>query len=509
MEFFKVVYSMTEVKSLAKDTAIYGISSILGKFLNWCLVPLYTYLLTSSADYGIVTNLYAWTALLLVILTYGMETGLFRFLNKGEDNPDTVYSTTLITLFITSAAFAALIALFSDQVAGAMGYGSHPEFVSMLAIVVAMDAFDSIPFAYLRYLKRPVAFASLKLFMIFVNIIMNLFFLLGCPAIMKWNPSLVDWFYDPNYGVGYVFVANFISTTCVTLALLPTVCSVRPVFDKALLGRMLRYSLPLLLLGIVGIMNQTIDKIIFPYLYVDPQEGAAQLGIYGACFKVAMVMMVFTQAFRYAYEPFVFAKSRDADSKESYAVTMKFFLITSYLIFLGITFYLDILRYIIREDYWGGLVVVPVVLLAYIFQGVYFNLSFWYKLNDKTRYGAYMSIIGFIINVALIVLLVPMIGYMGAAVASLVAFFTMMIVSYVWGQKYLPIEYDFKSIGLYTLLAAALYGLSRLSEFLLAKYCGINNMWVSMGVNTVLLVVYMVYLIRHDLPLSAIIRRRK
>lgn len=498
---------MTEVKSLAKDTAIYGLSSILGKFLNWCLVPLYTYLLTSSADYGIVTNLYAWTALLLVILTYGMETGLFRFLNKGEDSPDTVYSTTLITLFVTSASFAVIVSLLSHPVADAMGYSAHPEFISMLAIVVAMDAFDSIPFAYLRYQKRPLAFALLKLFMIFVNIIMNLFFLLGCPAIMRWNPSLIDWFYNPDYGVGYVFVANLISTTSVTLALLPTVFCVKPVFDGALLRRMLSYSLPLLLLGVVGIMNQTIDKIIFPYLYADAQEGAAQLGIYGACFKVAMVMMVFTQAFRYAYEPFVFAKNKEADSRESYAVTMKYFLITSFLIFLGITFYLDILRYIIREDYWGGLVVIPVVLLAYIFQGVYFNLSFWYKLNDKTQYGAYMSMAGCLINVALIVILVPLIGYMGAALASLVAFFTMMIVSYVWGQKYLPVNYDFKTILIYFALAALLYGLSRLSAYLLAQYCGIENMWLNMGVNTVLLAVYVVYLLRHDLPVKVLLHR--
>ena len=219
-------------------------------------------------------------------------------------------------------------------------------------------------------------------------------------------------------------------------------------------------------------------------------------------------MMVFTQAFRYAYEPFVFAKSKDADSKQSYAVTMKYFLITSFLIFLGITFYLDILRYIIRQDYWEGLVVIPVVLMAYIFQGVYFNLSFWYKLNDKTQYGAYMSMAGCVINVALIVALVPLIGYMGAALASLVTFFVMMVVSYFWGQKYLPIDYDFKGIGIYFALAALLYGLSRLSSYMLLIYCGLDNIWINMGVNTVLLAVYVAYLLKHDLPVNAILRRR-
>jgi len=495
---------MSEVKTLAKDTAIYGISSILGKFLNWCLVPLYTYMLTSSADYGVVTNLYAWTALLLVILTYGMETGLFRFMNKGEDNPDVVYGTTLTALFSTSFLFALVVSLFSQPIAGLMGYGSHPEFIWMLAIVVSMDAFDSIPFAYLRYQKRPLKFAGMKLFMIFVNIIMNIFFLICCPAIMKWRPELISWFYDASYGVGYVFVANLISTSCVTLALLPTVFDVKPQFDSKLLKKMLGYSLPLLLLGVVGIMNQTIDKIIFPYLYSDPAEGAAQLGIYGACFKVAMVMMVFTQAFRYAYEPFVFAKSKDADSKQSYAVSMKYFLITSFLIFLGITFYLDLLKYIIREDYWGGLVVVPIVLIAYIFQGVYFNLSFWYKLNDKTQYGAYMSLIGFIINVALIVALVPVMGFVGAALASLVTFFVMMLISYFWGQKYMPIDYDYKTILTYALMAGALFGISIYCRRLVANYVDCSEMAQSiicMGVNTLLLIPYLVYLLKHDLPI--------
>ncbi|MCQ2351426.1 MAG: lipopolysaccharide biosynthesis protein [Paludibacteraceae bacterium] len=492
---------MSTQSSLAKDTAIYGLSSIIGKFLNWCLVPLYTYFLASSADYGIVTNLYAWTALLLVILTYGMETGLFRFLNKGEDNPDTVYSTVLTSLFVTSFLFAFVVSMCADPIAGAMGYSGHSEFISMLAIVVSMDAFGAIPFAYLRYQKKPLKFALLKLFMIFVNIIMNLFFLLGCPAIMKTHPELISWFYDANYGVGYVFVANLISTTCVTLALLPTVFQVKFNFDASLLKRMLKYSLPLLLLGIVGVMNQTIDKILFPYLYADPIEGATQLGIYGACFKVAMVMMVFTQAFRYAYEPFVFAKNRDADSRESYAVTMKYFLITSFLIFLGITFYMDLLKYIIKDTYWEGLVVVPVVLMAYIFQGVYFNLSFWYKLNDKTQYGAYMSLIGCVINVSLIVMLVPMIGYMGAALASLVTYFVMMLISYFWGQKYLPIKYDFKSIGIYFVFAAALYGVSLLFSHCMHTYAGVDNPWINMGFNTVLLLVYLTYLLKKDLPI--------
>lgn len=483
----------SEMKTLAKETAIYGLSSILGKFLNWCLVPLYTYVLASSADYGIVANLYAWTALLLVILTYGMETGLFRFLNKeGQDN-SAVYPTTVTCLFISSITFVALCAGSLNGISTALGYPDHPEYVMMLAVVVAMDAFDSIPFAYLRYKKRPIKFAALKLLMILVNIVMNIFFLVICPKIHLSNPESIAWFYDPDYGVGYVFIANLISTTAVTLALLPVAMEEKFKFDLDLLKKMLRYSLPLLALGVVGIMNQTIDKILYPFLLEDKTEAASQLGIYGACFKVAMVMMMFTQAFRYAYEPFVFAKNKDKDSKQVYADSMKYYVISSLLICIAMIFYLDIIKLLIHESYWSGLVIIPVVLLSYLFQGVYFNLSLWYKLTDKTYYGAIMSSIGFIINVILLIVLVPMIGFMGAALASLAAYTIMMIISYVLGNKYLPIDYPLLSIGKYFILAVVLVGIS---------YIAITPWaWLNYVIRTILLAFYVFYILKTDFPI--------
>lgn len=489
---------MADVKNLAKDTAVYGVSSILGRFLNWCLVPLYTYVLANPAEYGVVTNLYAWTALLLVILTYGMETGLFRFINREDHDPQTVYSTTLITLFTTSALFAVGCTLLSPTIAGLLGYDAHPEYISMLAIIVAMDAFDSIPFAYLRYRKKPFVFAGLKLVMIFVNIIMNLFFLLGCPWLMKIAPHTVDWFYNPDYGVGYVFVANFVSTLSVTIALLPYVFVGKARFSWTVLREMLGYSLPLLVLGIVGIMNQTIDRIIFPFLFEDKAWAATQLGIYGACFKVAMVMMMFTQAFRYAYEPFIFAKNKDADSRSTYADTMKFYVITSLLILLGMMFYLDILKWIISDQYWEGLVIIPFILVSYLFQGIYFNLSLWYKLTDRTQYGAYMSAIGCAINVALIFLLAPVMGYIGLAVASLASYTCMMLVSYFLCQKYMPIAYDLRSMGKYCLLAVALVAIS-----LVFKHF-VPEVWLNFIFNTILLIPFVVYLVKTDLPLSSL-----
>ncbi len=485
-----------QMQKLAKETAIYGVSSILGKFLNWLLVPMYSYVLDSTGEYGIVTNLYAWTALLLVILTYGMETGFFRFANKNKERADQVYSTTLTSVFSTSLLFAVICVFFAQPIANGMGYSAHPEFIRMLAIVVAMDAFGSIPFAYLRYQSRPVKFAALKLLMILSNILFNIFFLVICPWIASKNPAWVDWFYDPGYGVGYVFVSNLISTSLVTLALLPDIFKVKFDFNFSLLKKMLRYSLPLLVLGIAGIMNQTVDKIIFPFLFEDKVEAAAQLGIYGACFKIAMVMMMFTQAFRYAYEPFVFAQHKDKNSKAAYADAMKYFVIFSFLIFLGIVFYLDILKYLLKSDYWEGLRVIPVVLFSYIFQGIFFNLSLWYKLLDKTMYGAWFSLVGVVITITINVIFVPLYGYMASAWASFACYFVMMLLSYFFGQKNMPINYDLKTIGIYTVVTLLLFAAGFLVN---TPYTVLNLVY-----RTVLLFIFIVIMVKRDFPLSEI-----
>lgn len=485
-----------DMKSLAKDTAIYGLSSIIGKFLNWLLVPLYTYILKQQADYGIVTNLYAWTALLLVILTYGMETGFFRFANRDDKNPADVYTTIITCIASTSALFAILCCLFSQPIANLLGYSEHSEFISLLAIVVAMDAFACIPFAYLRYKKRPIRFAYLKLLFVFLNIILNIFFLVICPKISDY--AIISSWYDPDYGVGYVFVANIIATAIQTLCLLPEVLDARKGrFSAPLLGELLRYSLPLLILGVAGIMNQTLDRIIFPFLYT-AEDAQTQLGIYGACFKVAMVMMMFTQAFRYAYEPYVFSKHKDKHSVEAYADAMKYYIIFSYLILIGMVVYLDILKFIIAPAYWSGLKIVPIVLWTYIFQGIYFNLSFWYKLTDRTQWGAYFSLIGLLITLVLQILFVPRMGYMASALSSTVCYFVIMLLSYFIGKRYLTIPYDMKRIGLYTVLTLCLLAVYYLTRHLTGR------MSVSMAVGTMLLIIYLAVLVNKDFPLSGL-----
>ncbi len=472
---------MAGLKSLAKETAIYGVSSIVGRFLNYLLVPVYTIALSAqSGGYGVVTNIYAWVALLLVLLTCGMETGFFRFANKGEDDPMRVYSTTLLSISIGACTFLVLGLTFLEPIARWLEYGEHPWYVGMMMIVVAMDAIQSIPFAYLRYKKRPIKFAALKLLFIFLNIALNLIYFVW----MKGDD------------VAYAFLFNLICTSVIMLCMIPELCGFPYVLDKPLLKRMLRYSLPLLVLGVAGILNQVADKIIFPFVYPDEAEATVQLGIYGAASKIAMVMAMFTQAFRFAYEPFVFGKSREKGNKEMYAQAMKFFIIFTLLAFLVVMFYMDILKHIIGRDYWPGLRVVPIVMAAEIFMGIYFNLSFWYKLIDETRWGAYFSFIGCTILVLMNVLLIPKYSYMACAWAGFTGYGVAMLLSYFVGQKKYPIQYDLKAIGSYALLAAVLY--------VAAEYMPIHNIYLLMTYRTVLLFLFIAYIVKRDLPLKQI-----
>lgn len=450
---------MAGVKSLAKDTAIYGVSSIVGRFLNWCLVPLYTRLFPEDM-YGVVTYVYSIVALALIILTYGMETGFFRFANHERySNPDEVYSTSLTSLGFTSTLFFALVLLFLEPVSRTMECGGHESYVWMMALAVAIDAYSCIPFAYLRYKKRPVRFAMLKLVNIGLNIVLNIFFLLICPWLMRVAPGWVEWFYVADFGIGYIFLSNLIASAVTLVMLLPDIVRIPLKFNGRLLREMLAYSFPLLVLGIAGIMNQTLDKILYPVLATS--DAMAGLGIYGANYKIAIVMVMFIQAFRFAYEPFIFSQSRErGDNKlQAYRDAMKYFVIFALFIFLGVMYYLDILRYFVRPDYWAGLKVVPVIMAAEFFFGIFFNLSLWYKLTDKTVWGTWFSLLGLAVTVGLNVLLVPRYGYMGCAWAAFCCYGVMMLASYFVGNAKYPIGYNVGRLMFYVGLAAVLYPL--------------------------------------------------
>ena len=494
----KKLKKMANLKSLAKDTAIYGLSSIIGRFLNYLLVPLYTAKLSAaSGGYGVITNVYAYTALLLVILTYGMETTFFRFANKSEENPNTVYSTTLISVGFTSLLFVLLVLAFLPGISGWMGYSAHPEYIWTMAIVVALDAFQCIPFAYLRYQRRPWKFAALKLLFIFLNIGLNLLYFVALPALYKSHPESIGKIYDPTVGVGYAFFINLFCTGLITFFFWKELTGIRYKFDWSLLKRMLKYAWPILVLGIAGILNQTFDKMMFPKIY-HQADMQSQLGIYGAAVKIAMIMALITQAFRYAYEPFVFGKSKDKNSKETYAEAMKFFIIFTLLAFLAVIGYIDILRdLLIGESYWEGLRVVPIVMAAEIMFGIFFNLSFWYKLTDRTIWGAYFSGIGAVVLIVIDILFIPRFSYMACAWAGFAAYGVSMVISYFAGQKYFPVNYPLKSIAFYFLIAAVLFALMTQANAHLP-------IWAALLVNTLLLLVFVAVIIKRDLPLSSL-----
>ena len=475
------------MKSLAKDTAIYGLSSIVGRFLNYLLVPLYTHVISAaSGGYGVVTNLYAYTALILVILTFGMETTFFRFANKEGENPDTVFATTMGIVAFLSIAFLALVFGCINPIGNALGYADHHFYIEMMAAVVALDAIQAIPFSYLRYRKRPLKFAFLKLLFIGLNIGLNLlyFVVLG------------------KDDVAYVFSLNLVCTGVITFFFIPEFIHIKWHFDLSLMKRMLAYSWPILILGIAGILNQAFDKMIFPWAYThtglhDSMEASTQLGIYGACVKIAMIMAMITQAFRYAYEPIVFAKSKDKDSKVYYAHAMKFFLIFTLLAFLCVVGYMDILKLIIGKDYREGLSVVPIVMAAEIMMGIYFNLSFWYKLIDKTIWGAFFSIIGCAVLIGVNIIFIPRYGYMACAWGGVAGYGVAMVLSYIIGQIKNPIDYPMKSMTAYVLITALFFTIMQL----------LPDTWPTLArlaVNTGLIIAFIGHVIYHDMPLASL-----
>lgn len=478
---------MANLKGLLKDTAIYGLSSIIGRFLNYLLVPLYTHVISAACGgYGVVTNLYAYTALILVILTFGMETTFFRYANKEDENPHTVFSTTMGMVGFLSLVFLALVFAFIGPIGNILGYSDRHSYILMMASVVALDAIQAIPFSYLRYQKKAIKFASLKLLFIVMNIGLNLlyFLVLGRDDVF------------------YVFSLNLFCTSVITFFFVPELTKIKWHFDFSLLRRMFSYSWPILILGIAGILNQAFDKMIFPWAYTHTglhtaADAQTQLGIYGACVKIAMIMAMITQAFRYAYEPIVFAKAKDKDSKEYYAVAMKFFLIFTLLAFLCVVGYMPLLQHIIGADYREGLVTVPIVMAAEIMMGVYFNLSFWYKLIDKTIWGAWFSLAGCAVLVAVNILFIPKYGYMACAWGGIAGYGTAMVLSYFVGQWKNPIQYPMKSIAVYVLMTVFFFAIMQL----------VPESWptvVRLGISTVLIIAFIGHVLYHDVPLKSL-----
>ena len=494
------------IKKLVGQTAIYGLSSIIGRMLNYLLVPLYTRLFL-PAEYGVVTDLYAYVGFLLVFLTYGMETAFFRFSEKQKDKSN-VFSTAITPLLVSSSIFILLMTVFAQQLANVLEYPNHREYVIWFAIIIGVDALVSLPFAKLRQENKPVKFAVFKFINIGTNIGLNLFFLLLCPYIYKNYPdSFINSIYSDTIGVGYIFISNLIASLITLILFLPTLLKVRLSVSKKLLKQMLFYGMPLLVAGLAGMVNEVIDRILLKYLTVPPegisnahQYTMSQIGIYGANYKLSILMTLFIQAFRYAAEPFFFSQQKEKNAKKTYANVMKYFMIFSLLIFLGITLYLDIARHFIDPKYWEGLKIVPVLLSANLFLGVIYNLSFWYKLTDKTKYGLFIALFGALITIALNIVLIPYIGYVGSAWATFACYFSMMTLSFFLGRKFYKINYDLKRIFEYVILSIGIYLISININF---------EGMLKFIINTVLLLLFLFFALYREGVHRVILKRIK
>lgn len=459
---------MNPLKKLAGQTAIYGLPTIVGRFLNYLLVPLFTYNI-SQVEYGVVNEMYAYVSLLIIVLTGGMETALFHFSVKEDHDKNKVFSTALLWVIATSLLVMLPVLMFSDAIGEILQPGD-PEpipydlYAIYVILIIALDAITAIPFARLREQNRAKRFAVIKTINIAINIFFNLFFIWFCLDIYRRQEGallgFVNVVYDPEIGVaGYIFISNLVASGVTLLLLLPEMLKIKWTFEAALWRRMMVYSLPLVFAGLAGMVNETMDRILLKYLL--PEDVALQqVGIYGACYKIAVLMTIFIQTFRYAAEPFFFSQSKKEDARSLYATVMKFFVIACSLIFLGTMVNLPWIQNFIGPDFRSGLEVVPILLIANLCLGVFFNLSIWYKLTGHTRYGAYLTFFGSVITLALNFYWIPRIGYMGSAWATLICYASMMIVSYIIGQKYYPVNYDLKRILGYLALSLILFFLN-------------------------------------------------
>ncbi|OFX61570.1 MAG: hypothetical protein A2046_00140 [Bacteroidetes bacterium GWA2_30_7] len=463
---------MNQLKKLAGQTAVYGLGTIVPRVLNYLLLtPFYTYLFVES-KYGVITELYAYVAFLLVLLTYGMETTYFRF-SESEQNKDKVYSNALISVFFTSILFVLFAVIFRQPLASAILYPKNPEYIVWLAVIVSLDAVTAIPFAKLRKQNQAGRFVMIKIVNVVINIVLNLFFFVLCPKLIAENKdSIVAIVYSKKIGVGYAFISNIVASAISLLILLPELTKIKLKIDKALLKKMLSYTFPLLIVGIAGMVNEVADKIFLKYLVTIPETVKdksayvlAQIGIYGANYKIAVLMSIFIQMFRFAAEPFFFAQAKEKNSNKTYADVMKYFIIFGLLIFLGVMLFMDIFQVFIGPAYRVGLHIVPIVLLANLFLGISFNLSIWYKLNNMTKYGAVISILSAIITIILNIVLIPSYGYTGSAWATFLCYLFMMLFSYFLGQKFYPVKYEIKRIAIYFIVAIIFYVIHEFLKF--------------------------------------------
>ena len=476
--------NLNPIKKLAGQTAIYGLPSILGRILNYLLVPLYTRVFTKE-EYGVVIIMYSFVAITFIILTYGMETTFFRY-SELEKRKRNVFDTILTSILLSTFIFLLFTIGFAENIATLIEYPRHADYVILFAVILALDAITAIPFARLRAQNRPIKFATIKFINIGLNIGLNLIFLLLCPYILKSsNTSLSNFvllFFKPEWGlIIYVFIANLIASAITLVLLLTEFKNFRFSIDFGLWKKMMIYALPLLLTGLAGVMNETFGRILMKYL-LPADIAEQQVGIYSASVKIAILLNLFVQAFRYAAEPFFFSHEKEKDSKKTYSRVMNYFVIATSLIFLGLMMYIDIVVLIIGERFREGIAVIPILLMAYLFLGVFYNLSIWYKLTNKTIYGALLATGGAVVTIVLNFIWIPRFGYIGTAWTTFLCYGSMMLASFLIGRKHYKIKYDLRRILGYIGLSVALFTIS--------EYLSIDGFILNILKNTVILSIF-------------------
>ncbi len=509
---------MSGLKKLAGQTVIYGVSSILARFLNFLLTPFYTAEgMFNPGEFGVITEMYAYVAFLIVFLTFGMETSFFRYSTKEGVDKQTAYNNSLYSVTLVVGVFVLLSVVFAQPIANWLVYPEHSEYVIWFAIIVGLDAVASIPLAKLRKENKAKNFALINVANVAVNIGLNLYFLWYCKSSFEAGNTnwLIDFTYNPSIGVGYVFIANLIASG-VKFLLLGGQLKIRGTFDFQLFKEMFKYAYPMLFVGLAFIINETLDRLMLKslltesYMDKDPtlsfematESAQTQLGIYGGNYKIAMIVSMFLQAYRYAAEPFFFNQEKEKDSKKTYAKVMNYFVVIVALMFLAISMNLQIVKYFTPSSvYWEGLVVVPILLAANVLLGIYTNQSIWYKLSHKTYYGALISLVGAVITVTINLLLIPIYGYLASAWATFICYGVMVTMSYIMGQKHYPIQYNLRKIAAFVLLAFGLFMIRWRGDF----YSDFN--WIQFIYNNTLILVFVGVVLFLDKSMMGMIRR--
>lgn len=468
---------MSGIKQLAGQTIWYGASSIAARFLNYLLTPYLTGILVLSA-YGEMSTVYAAIPFLNIIFTYGLETAYFRFANNKEQQT-AVYNTATVSLIVSTILLSILVLLFKDSLAQLLKIEAHPEYITYAVYIIAFDALSTLGFAKLRFDGRPIKFATIKILGIIINIALVFFFLSVCPEIQREDPnSFIGTFYNKEDAVGYVIIANLVQAFVTFLLLAKEFFAFRWRFDARLWKEIITYSAPLILVGFAGMINETFDRLMLLWWSPEPSQESAmeQVGIYSAVYKLAILITLFIQAFRMGAEPFFFKQASGGNAPRTYARVMKFFVILICFMFLAVALFLDVWKHFLQnERQWEGLKVVPILLLANMFLGIYYNLSIWYKLSNKTMYGAWITLVGAAVTLTINYLFIPRFGYVACAWATFFCYGIMMVISYTWGQKHYPIPYATKKLVAYIVVCVALFGAYVLFQMLDL------NIWASRG----------------------------